>query len=125
MGKSKSNNKKITANDVSASDNQDEQAGTDTTTAVDEAESTVKTEESVDNSESSEAVELSEAADDENLITTSAYVDRIEETENGGGRIVLYTDDEDNPEKFVLPASMVPKDIKPDDSVIVKIMRNA
>ena len=119
MGKSKSTKStKKMVDDTPVSDNQ---------AAVDEVEASAETEESIDNSELAEVVESSEsadAADNEEFVTTNAYVDRVEETENGGGRIVLYTYDEDNPEKFVLPASMTPKDIKPDDSVIVKIIRN-
>ena len=54
---------------------------------------------------------------------TRAYIDRIEEVEIGEDKAVLYTDS-DEPEKFVLPKSMLPVDAGVDDYVLVKIVKS-
>ena len=59
--------------------------------------------------------------DNDNEIITSAYVDRIEKVENGVDKAVLYFGDDDEPEKVVMPVSMLPKDVKADDSLIIKV----
>ena len=53
------------------------------------------------------------------FITTEAYVDRIEEVEKGVNRAVLYFGEDD--EKVVMPVSMLPDGIKPDDTLIIKV----
>ena len=52
-------------------------------------------------------------------IVTNAYVDRIEKVEKGTDKAVMYFGDDD--EKVVMPVSMLPKGVKPDDSLIIKI----
>ena len=52
-------------------------------------------------------------------IITEAYVDRIEQVEDGIDKAVMYFGEDD--EKIVIPMSMLPKNIKPDDSVEIKI----
>ena len=94
-------------------------------TSINTNDSTITKNSAEDTVISEEISKVSNSADDNDFVTTSAYVDRIEQTENGDNKIVLYTDDEDNPEKFVLPASMLPDGIKPDDFVIVKIAYDA
>ena len=59
--------------------------------------------------------------DNDNEIITSAYVDRIEKVENGVDKAVLYFGDDDEPEKVVMPVSMLPKGVKADDSLIIKV----
>ena len=59
--------------------------------------------------------------DTDNEIITNAYVDRIEKVENGVDKAVLYFGDDDEPEKVVMPVSMLPKGVKPDDTLVVKI----
>ena len=52
-------------------------------------------------------------------IVTEAYVDRIEEVEGGVNKAVLYFGEDD--EKVVIPVSMLPDEVKPDDTLIIKI----
>lgn len=52
-------------------------------------------------------------------IVTEAYVDRIEEVESGVSKAVLYFGEDD--EKVVIPLSMLPDEVKPDDTLIIKI----
>lgn len=61
------------------------------------------------------------STDTDNEIITNAYVDRIEKVENGVDKAVLYFGDDDEPEKVVMPVSMLPKDVKADDSLIIKV----
>ena len=63
--------------------------------------------------------------DTDNEIITNAYVDRIEKVENGVDKAVLYFGDDDEPEKVVMPMSMLPKGVKADDSLIIKILFEA
>lgn len=52
-------------------------------------------------------------------VVTNAYVDRIEEVEKGVNKAVMYFGDDD--EKVVMPVSMLPKGVKADDTLIIKI----
>ena len=61
------------------------------------------------------------STDTDNEIITNAYVDRIEKVENGVDKAVLYFGDDDEPEKVVMPMSMLPKGVKADDSLIIKV----
>ena len=69
--------------------------------------------------ESEELTEVAEKAADSKEVVTSAYVDRIEEVENGINKAVMYFGDDD--EKVVMPVSMLPKGVKADDTLIIKI----
>ena len=53
------------------------------------------------------------------FVTTEAYVDRIEEVEKGVNKAVLYFGEDD--EKVVMPVSMLPDNIKADDTLIIKV----
>ena len=64
----------------------------------------------------SEAVEISETAD---TVVTEAYVDRIEVVDKGVDKAVLYFGEDD--EKVVMPVSMLPKDVKADDTLLIKV----
>ena len=52
-------------------------------------------------------------------VITNAYVDRIEEVEKGVNKAVMYFGDDD--EKVVMPVTMLPKGVKADDTLIIKI----
>ena len=52
-------------------------------------------------------------------VVTEAYVDRIEVVEKGVDRAVLYFGEDD--EKVVLPLSMLPKNVKADDTLMIKV----
>jgi len=52
-------------------------------------------------------------------VITNAYVDRIEEVEKGVNKAVMYFGDDD--EKVVMPVTMLPKGVKVDDTLIIKI----
>ena len=54
-----------------------------------------------------------------NVVTTEAYIDRIEVVEKGVDRAVLYFGEDD--EKVVLPLSMLPKNVKADDTLMIKV----
>ena len=55
-------------------------------------------------------------------VVTEAYVDRIENVEKGTDKAVMYFSEDD--EKVVIPLSMLPKGVKPDDSLIIKVSIN-
>ncbi len=52
-------------------------------------------------------------------VITEAYVDRIEEVEKGVDKAVMYFGEDD--EKVVMPLTMLPKGIKSDDTIEIKI----
>ena len=52
-------------------------------------------------------------------VTTEAYVDRIEVVDKGVDKAVLYFGEDD--EKVVMPISMLPKDVKADDTLMIKV----
>lgn len=52
-------------------------------------------------------------------VTTEAYVDRIEVVDKGVNKAVLYFGEDD--EKVVMPVSMLPKDVKADDTLVIKV----
>ncbi|MBR1729215.1 MAG: hypothetical protein IJ728_06785 [Selenomonadaceae bacterium] len=68
---------------------------------------------------SEELTEATEKVADSKEVVTSAYVDRIEEVENGINKAVMYFGDND--EKVVMPISMLPKGVKADDTLIIKV----
>ena len=57
-----------------------------------------------------------EAAD---AVTTEAYVDRIEVVDKGVDKAVMYFGEDD--EKVIMPISMLPKGVKADDTLIIKV----
>ena len=63
-----------------------------------------------------EAVEVAEAAD---TVVTEAYIDRIEVVDKGIDKAVMYFGEDD--EKVVMPVSMLPKDVKADDTLVIKV----
>ena len=63
--------------------------------------------------------ETAEVAETANSVVTEAYVDRIEVVEKGVDKAVLYFGEDD--EKVVMPISMLPKDVKADDTLIIKV----
>ena len=69
--------------------------------------------------ESEELTEAAEKTAESKEVVTSAYVDRIEEVENGINKAVMYFGDDD--EKVVMPVSMLPKGVKADDTLIIKV----
>ena len=60
-----------------------------------------------------------ETAEAEDTVVTEAYVDRIEVVDKGVDKAVMYFGEDD--EKVVMPVSMLPKGIKADDTLIIKI----
>ena len=53
---------------------------------------------------------------------TSAYIDRIEEVEDGESKAVIYIDDVvEDIKKIVLPISMLPDEIYEGDYISIKI----
>ena len=52
-------------------------------------------------------------------VTTEAYIDRIEVVDKGVDKAVLYFGEDD--EKVVMPVSMLPKDVKADDTLVIKV----
>ena len=59
--------------------------------------------------------------DNENAdaVTTEAYIDRIEVVDKGVDKAVMYFGEDD--EKVVMPISMLPKGVKADDTLIIKV----
>ena len=74
--------------------------------AVDTANTYTTTTETADKVEAATAV-------------TEAYVDRIEVVDKGVDRAVLYFGEDD--EKVVMPVSMLPKGVKADDTLMIKV----
>lgn len=75
-------------------------------------------------SESNSAAEVTEQAETaEPFKITSAYIDRIEEVEDGESEAVLYIDDDESEDlpKIVLPVSLLPDEIYEGDYVLIKI----
>ncbi len=55
----------------------------------------------------------------------TAYLDRIEELEDGTAAAVFYIEeDEDEFRQFVLPADFLPEDAAEGDYLTIKIIRN-
>ena len=52
-------------------------------------------------------------------VTTEAYIDRIEVVDKGVNKAVMYFGEDD--EKVVMPVSMLPKDVKADDTLVIKV----
>ena len=71
--------------------------------------------------EQEEQSEQNQKLETDSTVVTSAYLDRIEEVEKGVNRAVLYFGEDD--EKVVIPVSMLPDDIKPDDTLEIIIRR--
>ena len=85
-------------------------------------EQTINNEVESINESSNAPQELEDNSDDKvDEIVTIAYVDRIEKVESGIDKAVLYFGDDDEPEKVVMPMSMLPKGVKADDSLIIKV----
>ena len=76
--------------------------------AVDTANTYTTTTEMSDNTGTAEATAV-----------TEAYVDRIEVVDKGVDRAVLYFGEDD--EKVVMPVSMLPKGVKADDTLMIKV----
>ena len=84
------------------------------TAAVDVNDTYTTVAETID--EASETVETTETED---TVVTEAYVDRIEVVDKGVDKAVMYFGEDD--EKVVMPISMLPKDVKADDTLVIKI----
>ncbi len=77
----------------------------------------------------SDKIESEVINEEDNLINsdevvTNAYVDRIETVEKGVDKAVLYFGDDDGesePEKVIMPVSMLPESVKADDTLEIKI----
>ena len=67
--------------------------------------------------------EIKQTESDESIKITSAYIDRIEELEDGESEAVLYIDDDESEEstKIVLPVSLLPNEIYEGDYVLIKV----
>lgn len=56
----------------------------------------------------------------------TAYLDRIEELEDGTGKAVFYVEDEEDEDefrKFILPADFLPEDADEGEYFTIKIFR--
>ena len=80
-----------------------------------------KLDEVADSNETAEVSEQTESS--ESFKITSAYIDRIEEVEDGESEAILYIDDDESEElpKIVLPVSLLPSKIYEGDYVLIKI----
>ncbi|MBR2178842.1 MAG: hypothetical protein IJ862_00385 [Selenomonadaceae bacterium] len=83
------------------------------TTAVKVSDTYTTVAENID--KDNETIEVAGTTD----VVTEAYVDRIEVVEQGVDKAVLYFGEDD--EKVVMPVSMLPKDVKADDTLVIKV----
>ena len=101
-----------------------------------EIKETIKTSDEIEKADDVKTVETSEkneskkveVADENETIeinekVTSAYIDRIEEVEDGESKAVIYIDDDESEElpKIILPVSVLPDEIYEGDYILIKI----